>query len=94
MSSEEFVAASEATQRGDAAAADWLVKFRRSPVALEVAKAVLVGSTHTGAQFQAVLVMRDVLVAHWESLTPDQQGLKVQLLAYLLASYDRWGPHY
>ncbi len=88
---EEFVAAAEAAQPGTPAAT-WLISFRSNPAALDTAKAVLEASTSTIAQFQAVLVIRDVMVAQWDSLTPEQQGLKSQLLAYLLASYDRCDP--
>ncbi len=83
------MAAAEAAHPGTPAAA-WLMSFRQSPVALDTAKAVLEASSSTLAQFQAVLVIRDVMVAHWDSLTPVQQGLKTQLLGYLLVSFDRY----
>jgi hypothetical protein len=88
VSVEEFVAASEAACRGGDASL-WLSSFRKHPTALETAKAVLESSSSNLAQFQAILVIRDVIITHWDGLTPEQRELRTQLLGYLLASYDR-----
>ncbi len=88
VSVDEFVAASEAACRGGDAS-EWLVSFRKHPSALETAKSVLEASTNSLAQFQAILVIRDVIVTHWDGLTPEQRELRTQLLAFLLAAYDR-----